>query len=194
MVVVQIGANRGNDDFTEIIKNKKIEKLILVEPLDFHNQSLNECYKHLSNKYIENVIITDKIDEKKAIIYYHKMDGFEFGNNYELASLNKEHSFNIRSYYDKNELIQKEIDSTTINELFDKYQLIKIDLLFIDTEGYDEKIIKSINFEKYDISELYYENLHCNIYDLRYFLETKNYEINPSVLLYGWSDNAKKKY
>ena len=41
MVVVQIGANRGNDDFTEIIKNKKIEKLILVEPLDFHNQSLN---------------------------------------------------------------------------------------------------------------------------------------------------------
>ena len=122
------------------------------------------------------------------------MDGFEFGNNYELASLNKEHSFNIRSYYDKNELIEKEIDSTTINELFDKYQLIKIDLLFIDTEGYDEKIIKSINFEKYDISELYYENLHCNTYDLRYFLETKNYEINPSVLLYGWSDNAKKKY
>jgi len=65
MIAVQIGANRGNDDFTQIIKNKKIEMLILVEPLDFHNESLNECYKEIKNKVIKNLIITNNINEKK---------------------------------------------------------------------------------------------------------------------------------
>jgi len=128
------------------------------------------------------------------VIYYHKKDGFEFGNNYELASLNKQHTLNIRSEYDKNDMVGKEVESMTLNELFDSYNFSKIDLLFIDTEGYDEKIIKSIDFEKYDIGEIYYENLHCDINSLRHFLEIKNYQITPNVLSYGWSDNAKKKY
>jgi hypothetical protein len=192
MVAVQVGANRGNDDFTEIIKNKNVEKLILVEPLDVHNQKLNECYSNIENKFIENIIITDSDDFKTSKIYFHKLDGLEYGNNYELASLNKQHSLNIRSYYDENDLIEKELESSTLNNLFEKYNLSKIDLLFVDTEGYDEKILKSIDFDRYDIKEIYYENLHCDINSLRSFLEEKNYKITPHVLLYGWSDKAEK--
>jgi FkbM family methyltransferase len=192
MIVVQIGANRGNDDFTEIIKNKYIEKLILVEPLDIHNEKLNECYKHITNKHIENIIITDDENINKSKIYFHKLDGIEYGNNFELASLNKQHSLNIRSHYNENDLIEKELKSLTLNKLFEKYDLFKIDLLFIDTEGYDEKILKSIDFNRFDIEEIYYENLHCDINSLRTFLEKKNYKVTPHVLLYGWSDKAEK--
>jgi FkbM family methyltransferase len=191
MIAVQIGSNRGYDDFTKMIENKQVEKLILVEPLEIHNKSLEECYKHIPNKVIENIIIVDKENSKKSNIFFHPLDGPEHGNNFELASLNENHTINIRNYYDKNEMVCKEIESLSINELFDKYNLTEIDLLFIDTEGYDEKIINSINFEKYKIKELYYENLHCNIYNLRSFLENKNYVIEPNVLLYGWSDYAK---
>lgn len=192
MVAVQIGANRGNDDFTEMIKNFFLEKLILVEPLDIHNEKLIQCYSEVKNKFIENIIITDNDTVKTSKIYFHKLDGLEYGNNYELASLNKQHSLNIRSYYDENDLIEKELESMTLNKLFKKYGLTKIDLLFVDTEGYDEKILKSIDFDRFDIKQIYYENLHCDINSLRSFLQEKNYEITPNVLLYGWSDKAEK--
>jgi hypothetical protein len=70
--------------------------------------------------------------------------------------------------------------------------LQNIDLLFIDTEGYDSKIIMSIDFTKFNIKEIYYENLHVNAYELRTFLKQKNYTINEGVLTYGWNDRAIK--
>lgn len=190
MIAIQIGSNRGYDDFTNLINNENIEKLILIEPLKVHNESLNQCYSHIENKFIENVIITDNPNSGKSKIYYHKQDGLEYGNHYELASMNSAHTLNIRSYYKEEELVVENIISYTITEIFQKYNINKIDLLFIDTEGFDEKIIKSIDFDKYIINEIYYENLHVNLNDLRMFLESKNYKIIPNVLMYGWSDKA----
>jgi FkbM family methyltransferase len=191
-ISVQIGSNRGNDDFYDLVKNNTDTKLILVEPLKVHNKSLEECYSNFKNKYIENIIINDNPNERTSKIYYHKFDGLEYGNNYELASLNKQHSLNIRGEYSEEDLICEEIPSLTLNQLFEKYGIYEIDILCVDTEGYDEKIIKSIDFEKFKINEIYYENLHCNIDDLRNFLSEKGYSITPNVLLYGWSDKAKK--
>ena len=191
MIAVQIGANRGNDEFTSLIKSEHVDTLILVEPLSVHNSSLINCYSNIDNKFIENVIITDK-ENSEEVIYFHKLDGLEYGNNYELASLNKQHSLNIRNSYEEKELIALKLPNLTINNLLDKYNLQNIDLLFIDTEGYDSKIIMSIDFTKFNIREIYYENLHVNAYELRTFLKEKNYAIHESVLTYGWNDRAVK--
>lgn len=191
MIAVQIGANRGNDEFTSLIKNEHVDTLILVEPLSVHNPSLINCYSNIDNKFIENVIITDK-ENSEEVIYFHKLDGLEYGNNYELASLNKQHSLNIRNSYEEKEVIALKLPNLTINNLLDKYKLQNIDLLFIDTEGYDSKIIMSIDFTKFNIKEIYYENLHVNAYELRTFLKEKNYAIHESVLTYGWNDRAVK--
>jgi len=190
MIAIQIGANKGFDDFYELVRLKQLDQLILIEPLEVHNESLRRCYKDFQNFEIENVIVTDE-DVDNSIIYYHKQDGIEFGNCFELASLNKNHSLNIRSYYDESEIVSKILPSVTLNNLFEKKNLTVIDLLFIDTEGSDEKIIKSIDFDKYTIKEIYYENLHCDINNLRDFLKSKNYQVTPNVLSFGWSDYAK---
>lgn len=191
MVVIQIGANRGYDDFTALIKDRYITKLILVEPLSAHNQKLHECYSYINNKVIVNSLITDS-NKNEECIYIHKQDGFEFNNNYELASTNYNHAKNIRPYYEEIDIIKISCKNMTANTLFDEFKLKDIDILFIDTEGCDSKIIKSIDFKKFNIKELYYENLHIDANDLRCFLRDKGFKITEKVFNFGWTDKAVK--
>lgn len=189
MNIVQIGANKGFDDVTELIKGKNISKLVLVEPFDEHNKSLEECYKEINNVTIQNIIIQDDPSINECSIFYHTDDS-NHNNAFELASLNKTHSLKIRGQYTEDGIIERKLKCMTINQLFDYHGLTEIDLLFIDTEGYDCKIIKSLNFEQYKIKELYYENLHCDVQEIREYIKSKGFEIHPNVMSHGWSDKA----
>lgn len=180
MVVVQIGSNRGNDELTSIIKGISVNKLILVEPMSKFNESLLKVYKDVDNLFIENIAITDDIDKKFEIFYLHeKMD-----ENVEQSSLLKSHInkvFNRPEYtsdksYDT-QLIEMEVNCSTINKLFNKYELKNIDILFIDAEGFDDKIIKSIDFSNFNVDKIYYENMHIDVIDISVFLKGMGYEI-----------------
>lgn len=180
MIVVQIGANRGNDELTSIIKGMVVSKLILVEPMSKFNESLLKCYRDINNLFIENIAITDDVDKKSEIFYLHeKMD-----ENVEQASLLKSHInkvFNRPEYtsdkpYDV-QLIEMKVNCSTINELFNKYELSNIDILFIDAEGFDSKIIKSIDFSNFNVNKIYYENMHIDAIDMSIFLKGMGYEI-----------------
>ena len=192
MNVIQIGANKGYDDVTELIRDKKIDKLVLVEPFNEHNKSLTECYSWLDNKVIQNIIIQDDPTLTESSIFYHTDDS-NHTNAFELASLNKGHSLKIRGQYTEDGIIERKLECMTINQLFAFHGMHEIDLLFIDTEGYDCKIIKSLNFEKYNVKELYYENLHCDVSEIRKYLESVGYEVTPNVFDKGWSDKAVRK-
>ena len=190
MIAVQIGSNKGYDDFTELLIHKNVEKLILVEPFEEHNESLRRCYSNIENLYIENIIINDDPNKYSESIFYHEEDA-NHGNKFELASLNKLHSLKIRSNYNETGIQERKLNSMTINQLLYRYNIVEIDLLFIDTEGFDDKIIESIDFTKFVIKEIYYENLHINSEKLREFLSQKNYTVHPNVGYGGWSDFAK---
>ena len=70
--------------------------------------------------------------------------------------------------------------------------MVNVDVLFIDAEGIDDKIIYSINFDKYNINKLYYENLHVDNTKLRDFLENKGYKITEKTLYKGQTTLAEK--
>lgn len=189
MNIVQIGANKGYDDVTELIKGKTITNLVLVEPFEEHNKSLKECYKDIPNVVIKNIIIQDNPEISESSIFFHTDDS-NHTNAFELASLNKNHSLNIRGQYTEAGILERKLESMTINQLFDSHGLEEIDLLFIDTEGYDCKIIKTLDFERFRIKELYYENLHCNVQEIREYLKSKGFEVTQNVMSHGWSDKA----
>ena len=65
-----------------------------------------------------------------------------------LSSLKKSH---IEKHKTNEEPIEIEVDSITLNDLFDKHDINKIDVLFVDSEGMDDKLIMSIDFNKFDI-------------------------------------------
>lgn len=185
MKIFQLGVCKANDDLTEIIRDKNIELLVLVEPLNFHNSDIEECYQHIKNKYIENIAISIDDNISETSFYYHKNDG----PLYEVASLDKNHI--LKHGYNEDGIIEKKIKCQTINSLFNKYNVDSIDILFIDTEGLDDDIIKTIDFSRFNILSIYFENLHLksNVYS---YLENNNYEIIKNIGTNSWTSLAKK--
>lgn len=190
MIAVQIGSNKGYDDFTEIVSTSQVDKIILVEPFHEHNLSLNNCYKDYENVIIENIIVTDDPSKTTDVIFYHNEDS-KHSNMFELASLNRLHSLKVRSQYDESGIIGRSVNCMTLNKLLEKHNITDLDLLFVDTEGFDDKIIYSIDFDQFKINEIYYKNLHIDSEQLKIFLENKNYKITKFVGYGGWTDMAK---
>lgn len=183
MNILQIGSNKGYDDLTDIVKQynpEKIEKLILVEPQPEFNQILSECY-HGYNFVIENVLINtdENVSTSKFYSCEHK----------EISSIKHSHLQKHNQY----NFVESLVPSITLNNLLKKHKINILELLFIDAEGFDDEIIKSIDFEKFDIKKIIYENLHINNNDIIDFLTKKNFIINKNVLMNGWSNEAVKK-
>lgn len=185
MNIVQIGTCVANDDLTTIIGKKQPNKLILIEPLSIHNNEIKKCYDWVNNLHIENIAITSKTEDNLKF-YYHKENGPE----YVLASTSIEHI--LKHNYRIDGIIEISVKTMTINDLFDKYNLIDIDILYIDSEGLDDQIIKSINFDKYNIENIYFENLHLTQNDIYNYMENIGYSIKKNVGENGWSNLAKK--
>jgi len=186
MIIFQVGVCKGNDDLTKIIEGQNIDLLVLVEPLDVHNQDILNCYRNIEKKHLENIAIVPKKTQNTITFYYHSNDG----PYYEVASLNKNHV--LKHGYSEIGIVEKKVPCLTINELFEKYKVKTIDILFIDAEGMDDKIIQAIDFTNYKVKKIYFENLHLtsNIYQ---YLISLGYSIVPNVGLNGWSSLAEIK-
>jgi FkbM family methyltransferase len=184
--IVQIGAHKGYDDLTDIIKSSyNIDdiNLILIEPQNEFNEYLIECYKNY-NYIIENVIINTDSELNTTKFYKCSND-----LDKEISSMNPQHLMK----HGKNNFNEIDIPCITIDNLLLKYQIKNIDILFIDAEGYDGDIIKSINFDTFNIKTIFYENLHLNNNDeIINFLQSKNYNIHTNILNNGWTNKATK--
>lgn len=187
MNVVQVGANKGDDDLSVLLNNTQPNILILVEPLNLHNSKLEKFYSWVQNLYIENIAI-DLTSNNDVTFYYHLDDG----PGYEVSSLDPKHIYEKHSHLKRERISSIQTKTMNINDLFDKYNLRKIDILFIDAEGLDDTIIKSIDYEKFEINQIYFENLHIRDLTIYDFLIKKKYEIIKTTGTNGWCSLAKK--
>lgn len=177
MKIVQIGANRGDDHVTELVRQvgaDQIEQLILVEPITMVIPQLRECYKFLGDKcIIEQIAIVQMEDIQAVEIFYTPlMNPPELPPTYELASLIKAHHVgvpdkDIHSYF---------VPCMTINNLLDKYGITELDYLFIDTEALDAVIAESIDLDKYNIKNIQVEYIHGGHHLSDYFYQHGYYE------------------
>ena len=157
-----IGAMDGitHDNFINKIKHRKLNLLIFVEPVKYYFDLLKINASILDgNIYFENLAISDDFE------------------NLDIVSLNPEFKDSYPSWYDgcscvieNGILSNKHINfineshrmitkskTYTISYLLEKYDIKKLDYLQIDTEGYDERILNSINFESLKIKFLRFE-------------------------------------
>jgi FkbM family methyltransferase len=185
--IVQIGANKGNDDLTVLIGETQPNVLLLVEPMSIHNENLKSFYGWVNNLFVENVVIDDE-SNSEITFYYHLDDG----PGYEVSSLDPKHIYERHTHLSEDRITSIKIKSLNINDLFKKYNLTNIDILFIDAEGHDDKIIKSINFDDFNINKIYFENLHIKNIEIYDILKSKNYDIIKNVGTNGWCDLAIK--
>ena len=131
--------------------------MILLEPLKVHHESLKKCYSHIKNKSIlGNIITAEKINEGKDVDSWYHLDD---GPGYEIASINKDHikkhSFINPAFEDESRYRKITSKAITLDSLFETQDIKDIDFLFIDAEGLDSDSIKSIDFDVYDIKNIF---------------------------------------
>ena len=157
--LIVVGAHNGFWLENEVNKFKR--KAILIEPVKYNFKQLKERFASKDNICFENIAIS-KTNETKPFYYVRGSSVSKLKKHWAsgIGSFSKEHILNHRT---KRFLITsddiEEINLSTIkfNDLLDKYTIKKLDKLIIDTEGYDDEIIRSIDFNKVDISEIQLE-------------------------------------
>lgn len=179
---VQIGSNDGkkNDPISPyILKNGW--KGILVEPEISNFKKLTNNYSKVNGLIFENLGIGPVRGE---MLFYRLKDitDQEPGWYDQVGSFDRE-TFIKNIHYGQD--LEKRITSEplpviTFEDLLKKNNFPKVDLLHTDTEGFDYKILRSINFAEYDIKIVLFEGEWMTQFELReliQYLRKYNYNI-----------------
>lgn len=138
---IQIGTNDGNDEFKkriEQLKNKS--NVYLIEPNSDLISKIEENYKSL--KEIHNVFILNV-----GIVSHKGINELYTDLNYSgFSSVINRKSHNLSS--------KIQFTPLTFQELCDTNNISNIELLYIDTEGYDYTILNSIDFKTVNIKKI----------------------------------------
>jgi len=175
--IIQIGANDGKrfDPLNKYL-NKYDTKTIFVEPIKEHFEKLKKNYSNKKNYIFENSAISDvdgyleifKVNENSLKLYDDHIAG--------ISSFEKKHllKHNVKSKH----ISSDKVNSLTIKSLVEKYNINNIDLLFIDVEGHEGKILLNF-FQSIDLRPIIiFEYIHIEnkIFDeLIQKLHSKNY-------------------
>ena len=114
-------------------------KSLLVEPIKQNFEQLKKNYKNYNFITFDN----SAISVNNEISYLYKVDSLKI-KNYDnhipgITSFDKNHL--IKHGVKKNHIIREIVNSISIKELIEKHNFKEFELLFLDTEGYDGKII-----------------------------------------------------
>jgi FkbM family methyltransferase len=167
---IQIGANDGisYDPIYDLVTKEKV-KGIVIEPIqDIFNQLKNN---YRDNPQVEPLNLAIHRDQKEMILY--RVD--PKNKNYPewtkgTPSFNKSH--HKLSFIEEIDIVEELVKCISFDDLIEQYSIKKIDLLQIDTEGYDLEIIKMINFDIVSPTIISFEHgMKQGIMSLRQFEE-----------------------
>jgi FkbM family methyltransferase len=166
--IVQIGAYVGdtfNDPLCQFLRTHlhrdkadptREVKVVLVEPVREHFEQLRRNYADLAGVHFENVAIAE--EEGIRDLYRLGVDPTAYGYPEWLLQLSSlkaetpllelsERAPRWRKFYLENQVAEK-VNCITLDALLDRHQIDELDLLQLDTEGYDYEILKSVDFAK----------------------------------------------
>ncbi len=161
---IQIGANDGviNDTFYQN-NSRNNWRGILVEPVLYYFDRLKQNYANNNKLIFENVAISDRDGVRN---FYRIQEGLSFMpawteglGSFRLEVLMKHRHLipNIENY-----IVQERVECLSFSSLLVRHVVGKVDLLMIDTEGYDFEILKQIDFTDIKPRVIVYEHKHLN--------------------------------
>lgn len=163
---VQVGANDGynNDCLHSFIITNKNWNGILIEPVKFIFDQLKETYAIVQDNRLifENVAISSTGGSQS--FYYvapNANEKEEFPIHcYQLGSFDKQHILKHLQGRLAPYIIEEKIETATISEVLNRNNVSCLDLLHIDVEGYDFKVLSTLDFSAYPPKMIIYEHKH----------------------------------
>ena len=185
--LVVIGAHSGVF-LKDLILEYSNQKILLVEPVPYNYQILENEYKDHPDILICKNAILDKF--KKDNFYYVKKDSIsKLGKHWasQIGSFDKKHILNHKNkrFDIQEEDIQTvEVEFITFSDLIKKYSINSIDKLQIDVEGAEYVIMNSINYQETKINKIFFESKH---FDGTFTEGNKLKEIKEKLISSGYS-------
>jgi FkbM family methyltransferase len=163
---VEIGANDGeqHDHLRPLILSSEWSG-IMVEPVAYVFERLRRNYGHLDRIALENVAIGDR--DGTLPFYYLIEPGADERDRlpdwYDgVGSFSREnvvgHTRDIPDV--EHRIVQTDVPVLTFESLCRRHDVERMDLLVIDTEGYDHEILKTIELERHHPRLVIYEHYH----------------------------------
>jgi FkbM family methyltransferase len=164
---LQIGANDGaSDDSIYPFVRINSWRGILVEPVKYLFDRLIANYSGVNGVAFENKALTEH--DGKQIFYRLKETADALPGWYDqIGSLKLDvvlsHQVAIPNIGDY--LVEEEVECISFGTLVSRHGVTAIDLILIDTEGYDLNILKTIDFDRFHPKLVIYEQKHLSISD-----------------------------
>ncbi|GAP97625.1 FkbM family methyltransferase [Leptolyngbya sp. NIES-2104] len=177
---IQIGSNDGiNGDPIYGFILKWNWSGIKVEPVRYVFEKLEKNFRDFPNIALENSAIAKESNAQK--FYYLRQDEnapewYSQLGSFSLPTILKHEQW-IPDLQER--LISCNVVCQTFEQLCYKYDVREIDVIHIDTEGYDFEIIKLIDFRRFSPSIVLYEHKHLSQSDqaaCRQYLEEFGYQ------------------
>lgn len=162
---IQIGANDGDekDPIASIIRRYQLSG-VLIEPIPFFCDKLRQRYKNRPDVTVVNTAIADEGEASKP--FYHlalddpSLPAWANG----LGSFNRDV---IISHADRIPDIETKIVATTVPclsfaDLTVRCNLVQVDVIITDTEGYDFQILRQVNFRALQPKLVIFERKHLS--------------------------------
>jgi FkbM family methyltransferase len=166
---IQIGANDGQleDPLREFVVANPWRG-ILVEPVPYLFERLRRTYPLRDGLVLENLAISTHTSTQP--FYYVRESAGEAdvpGWHAGLGSFSRDvvlkHAYAIPDLEQR--LVTAVVPCLTFAALCDKHHVQQLDLLHMDTEGYDYEILKLVDFERFRPRLLVYEHHHLSAAD-----------------------------
>jgi len=173
-VFVDIGAHDGITYSNTYVLEKELGWTgICVEPMPIQYKSLEEN----RNCITYNCAIYNKNGSEKFILLEDDIYGYPnmlSGITKEMSVVHWKHI--LFECIDKKEVKRKQIivETKVLNEILEEHKIYEIDFLSVDVEGAELKIISSINYDKFHIKVIVFENGESTPHT-RDFLKSKNF-------------------
>lgn len=156
---IQIGANDGKrfDPIYEFIKyNKNSIHGYVLEPVGDYFLDLCKNYEKYSNIVPLNFAIHNDLSEtsiyRVSKEYEERVPEFALG----IASFNRYH--HEKTKIPSEFIVEERVRCISIKDLVSSYNIKNLDLLVIDTEGYDYEILINIDFNLISPSIIHFEH------------------------------------
>ena len=185
-----IGAHQGETTI-DMMKNFKINEIYLFEP---NLNNFNILKKRLSKKYYYNKINLNNfalgMENKMSIINEVLESSSSTLNKIDTNTNYFKRKKKILSFFSKSAKIsQSEIIVKSFKEFINLNNITKIDFIKIDTEGYEYKILKSIENDLINVGMIQFEH-H---YDLMILKDYNFRDINNMLVKKNFNQVFKSK-
>lgn len=168
-VFVQVGAHDGTqlDPLREEILRRSWTG-VLVEPVPYVFARLERNYAGVDRVRFENAAVSDVDGTREFHFLRERSDADDVWHWYDaLGSFRREVLLShVKQVPDiAVRVVSAPMPCLTFDTLCAKHGLDHVDLVQIDTEGYDHEVVKLIDLERLGVQLVMYENLHLGAAD-----------------------------